>query len=497
MTQEDYAKIERLGKYKILAEVGRGGMARVFRAEDTETGLIVAIKALLPELAGQPAFVKRFRREIETLRGLDHPAIVKILDREQDGLTEYYVMEYMDGPTVDKQLRLKGKFAVPEALSVTKAVATALEYAHAKGLIHRDIKPANIMTQANGIVKLTDFGIAQDVDATRLTVTGGIVGTADFMSPEQAEGRRVTRKSDIYSLGVCLYEMLTGRLPFVGKTYLDVIRAHRFSIPDSVRSVNPAVPGRLARLVESMMEKDPEKRISSAGEVIAAMNAMDATADKLTDEERESAREMVQFALMPAHDWKIAALKVAGIAALAVITVLAATGIRYRYFTTAEYKYQCGLAQLRKGNYTEARSYFEHVEYFHSDSSLSKAAEDRISEILYKLRKEQPATTTTRLRVPNMLGPCNDALDELTKGNRQEAILELRRIADDYGETEGGRKAAAKLQELAGKDTARDIGSSDSSMGAPSGPATNPDEALDASGAHSDSRPASSSASGS
>jgi len=448
MPEQEQPKLERLGKYADLEDIGRGGMARVFRAKDSETGQTVALKALLPELAAQPGFVKRFKREIETLRALDHPGIVKILDVGEEGHYYYYVMEYMDGATIEKQLRLRGKLAVPEALGVTRAVANALAYAHSRGVIHRDIKPANIMTNATGTVKLADFGIAKEIDATRLTVTGGIVGTADYMSPEQAEGRRVTRKSDVYSLGVCLYQMLTGRLPFVGKTYLDVIRAHRFSIPESAKMLNPAIPARIVHLIESMMEKDPEKRLPSAADVIAQLDAADQTKGELTEEERESARDMVRWALFPAADWRMLALKIAGAAAFVVISFLAAQGIWYRYFTTAEYKYALGAREWDRGNYAKAKDYFEDVCYHHPDSGLATSAGTMMTQIYYITHGSEASEKPGIKKPPDAEPMYAHALKLIGQGKAPQALKILRQIARDYPDSKVGKDAQAKLKEL-------------------------------------------------
>jgi len=455
-----------LGKYRVLEELGRGGMAIVYRCEDTETGQVVAAKALLPELVAQPAFVKRFRREIETHRNLDHPNIVKILDVGEETNLQYYVMEFMNGPTVEKQLRLMGKFAVKDAAKVTRAIANALQYAHGRGVIHRDIKPANIMTDSEGNVKLADFGIAKDADATRLTVTGGIVGTADYMSPEQAEGRRVTRKSDIYSVGVCLYQMLTGRLPFVGKTYLDVIRAHRFSLPESPRALNPSIPGPVARLVESMMEKDPEKRPASAADVLAKLDQIESPHNELTEEERESAGEMVREALFPAATAREIALKVVAVVAAIVVLAFVADGIRYRYFTTAEYKYSMGMETFRARDYHKALAYFDETIYFHPGSEYVKPAQERIQEILYILRNQDPPPNKPRMEPPKGTYLYEQAVAMLKAGNSSDAIEFLQNLVKDMPGTDNGKLAAAKLVELSGgKRTAPlTIGSSAASV---------------------------------
>jgi serine/threonine protein kinase len=309
------------------------------------------------------------------------------------------------------------------------------------------------MTNSAGAVKLADFGIAKDVEATRLTVTGGIVGTADYMSPEQAEGRRVTRKSDIYSLGVCLYHMLTGRLPFIGKTYLDVIRAHRFSLPESPKSLNPAIPGRVTRLVESMMEKDPDKRPSSATDVLGAIDSLNAAKGELSDDERDSAREMVKSALFPAADWKTITAKALAAAVLLVLSVMVVSGLRYRYFTTADYKYSLGIAAFNKGEYATARDYFGEVRYFHPDSLEAEKAADRITEIYYISRTAVPrdAPKVEKPSSPDFL--FESATNLIQSGKTEEGVRLLRLIARDYRDSEFGRKAAEALKPFDGKST--------------------------------------------
>jgi hypothetical protein len=461
MSEETYANIEKLGKYKILAEIGRGGMARVFKAEDTESGRIVAVKALLPELASQPAFVKRFMREIETLRVLEHPRIVTILDVGEQGMAHYYVMEFMDGATIDRQFRYGEKMSVPDALRIARAVAEALQYAHAKGVIHRDIKPANIMTTSTGEIKLADFGIAKDIEATRLTVTGGIVGTADYMSPEQAEGRRVTRKSDVYSLGVCLYQMLTGRLPFVGKTYMDVIRAHRFTLPESPKTLNPSLPMKVARLVEMMMEKDPEKRLSSAGDVLALIDAIETTGHGLTDEERESAREMVRLALVADYDWRKVAGKIALLVMIGVLGVLAALGLKYRYFTSADYKFSLAMTEFTQGNYERAKRYFEDVRRFHAQSDKAATARECIEDCLRMIREKNKSAVTEKKKGLSGQRQYEYAMDLEARGDRKGAIALFSRLATDFPGTQWGRLAAQQMARLGAAQTVGGDGTQD------------------------------------
>ena len=456
--EEKRQKIDRLGHYEVLEELGHGGMAWVFRARDDRTERIVAVKVLMPELTAQPAFIKRFYREIDTLRSLQHDAVVKILDVGQQDLYHYYVMEYMDGASLDTLMRSRPRMPAAEALNFIRAIANALQHAHGDGIIHRDIKPANIMTDSAGNVKLADFGIAKDVEATRLTVTGGIVGTADYMSPEQAEGKRVTRKSDLYSLGVVMYEMLTGKVPFTGQTYLDVIRAHRYSLPESPKLLNPAIPGKVARLVESMMEKDPDKRPASAAAVIAEIDAIGNVSHELTPQERETATELVRWALFPTADWKIYLLRSVLAVLLIAGSIAAGLGIRYRYFTPAEHKFGLAMEAFRERRYEDAAKYFNQVTYFHDDSPLAKTARDQLNMIRHYQRK-QAVKERNGDGVGNGVDGTDlyaNAVNLLDAGRRDEAVQWLELLAADYGDTEGGKKAAAKLAELKGDDEATD-----------------------------------------
>jgi len=260
---------ERVAHYELLEELGHGGMGAVFRAKDLNTTQEVALKVLPPELSLNPALLQRFRREVLTLRQLHHPGIVRILDLGTEGRTNYFAMEYAAGGNLERLLeREGGRLPVEQAVDITLQVAEALDYAHAKNIVHRDIKPSNILLTEGGHPKLTDFGIAKVVEATRMTVTGGIVGTVDYMAPEQAEGRAIGPKTDIYSLGVLLYQMTTGRLPFKGETPSEVIQKHRFALVEPPRNFNPDMPENLSLVIEDMLQKDPAKRVPSVRALI-------------------------------------------------------------------------------------------------------------------------------------------------------------------------------------------------------------------------------------
>ncbi len=257
-------KLERIGSYVVERELGVGGMGTVYLARHEQTGRSVAVKVLSPALSRERGFVERFRREIEALKRLKSEHIVELYESGQEGELHYYVMEYVEGETLSQRLRRERRLPWKQVVEIALQICSALKAAHNAGVVHRDLKPSNIILTPDGRVKLTDFGIAQIFAASKLTVTGSIVGTPEFMSPEQAEGRRATKRSDLYSLGVLMYTMLTGRPPFVGRTTLDVIRKHRFGRFDRISAVVPDVPRRLEQIVDQLLEKDPDKRFPDA-----------------------------------------------------------------------------------------------------------------------------------------------------------------------------------------------------------------------------------------
>jgi serine/threonine-protein kinase len=225
---------------------------------------------LAAELAVESGFQARFQREIDILRQLDHPNIVRFLDSGEQNGRPYFVMEYVPGPSFETLLHQHGRLPWPEVLDLAWQIAPTLKHAHDRGVIHRDVKPSNLLralagenepreTQSSGVVKLTDFGIASLFASPHLTVTGGIVGTAEYLSPEQAAGKPVTRRSDLYSLGVVLYTLATGRTPFVGEP-LDLLHKHRFAQFDRPARLVPEIPHELDDIICELMEKEPDKR---------------------------------------------------------------------------------------------------------------------------------------------------------------------------------------------------------------------------------------------
>ncbi len=260
--------MDRIGKYVIESKLGQGGMGIVYKCLDPETGRHAAVKVLPQQLTAAAAFVQRFKREVLTLERLDHPNIVRIFDHGESDGAYYYAMEYVEGVGLDSLLAKKEKMPPIEALRIIRACAEALQHSHARAVIHRDIKPANIMLTPDGGVKLMDFGIAKVLDATRMTETLSVLGTVEYMSPEQSQGRYVDARSDLYSLGVVLYQCLTARLPISGTTPTEVLmklRTHQIEPPSAWA---PELPKSLDELVMRLLERDASKRLASASELL-------------------------------------------------------------------------------------------------------------------------------------------------------------------------------------------------------------------------------------
>ncbi len=250
----------KLGPWVIDKELGRGGMGQVYLAHAEPGDRQAAVKVLAGELARDIGFLERFQREILALRQLDHPNIVRFYESgTQDGVY-YYAMEYVDGRSFEELLHEQGKLPWQEVLDATLQVCPALKHAHDRGIIHRDLKPPNLLRTDGGVVKLTDFGIAKIFATPQLTNTGGVVGTAEYLSPEQAAGKPVTKRSDLYSLGVVMYTLLTGRPPFEGVSFVDLLHKHRFGQFDRPRKLVPLVPAELDEVVCLLLEKDPANR---------------------------------------------------------------------------------------------------------------------------------------------------------------------------------------------------------------------------------------------
>src|ERR687888_1836967 len=247
------------GRYKIVRKLGSGGMANVYLAEDQELGRRVAIKILNDRHAGDEQFVERFRREAKNAAGLSHPNIVSIYDRGEAEGTYYIAMEYLDGRSLKELILSRGPAPVHVTIDYTRQILAALRFAHRHGIVHRDIKPHNVLVDAEGRLKVTDFGIARS-GPSQMTEVGSIIGTAQYLSPEQARGAGVDHTSDIYSVGIVLYEMLTGTVPFTGETPLEIAMKHLSSVPQPPSEIRPEIPRDLDLIVIRALAKDPRDR---------------------------------------------------------------------------------------------------------------------------------------------------------------------------------------------------------------------------------------------
>lgn len=264
-----------LGKFRLTERLGQGGMAEVYKAYQPRLDRYVAIKLLHGFLASGEGFLERFEREAKAVASLRHPNIVLVHDFDVEDETYFMVMEFVDGHTLKERIQsLSGKgqyMPAEEVLSIIQQVASALDYAHQQGLIHRDIKPANILIDNNRHVFLTDFGIAHIVSDSQFTATGALVGTPAYMSPEQGKGEKVTSVSDIYSLGIILYQLLTGRVPFDADTPLAVIHKHVHEVLPMPRKLNPALSEGFERVILKALAKDTDDRYQTAAELMKAL----------------------------------------------------------------------------------------------------------------------------------------------------------------------------------------------------------------------------------
>lgn len=262
------------GRYRLLEQIGFGGMAIVYKAMDEKTKHLVAVKVLRPEYNSDTEFVSRFQREAEAASKMTHHNIVNLLDVGMDGDNRYLVMEYVQGKTLKDVIREKGKLSAPVAGQIAVRILSALQHAHSNGIIHRDIKPQNILIHENGHVKVADFGIARIANTPTLTKGDNVMGSVHYFSPEQAKGQAADVTSDIYSVGVVLYEMLTGRVPYEGENPVAVAMQHIHGVPVPIQQISPDVSPMMVHVCMTAMAKNPAYRYQSARDMASDLRAV-------------------------------------------------------------------------------------------------------------------------------------------------------------------------------------------------------------------------------
>ena len=307
-------------RYEIIEPLGQGGMGKVFKAYDRKVGEVVALKLIRPEISVNDKAIERFKNELKFARKISHRNVCRMHDIGEEGFFRYITMEYVAGEDLKRFIRRAGTLSAGKAIHIARQVVEGLAEAHRLGVVHRDLKPQNIMIDQDGNARIMDFGIARFADAEGMTGSGVMIGTPEYMSPEQAELKEVDTRADIYSLGVVLYEMTSGKVPFEGETPLSVAMKHKTEKPRDVREINPQVPPGLAKIIARCMEKSPANRFQSAEELIAELDRVER---ELSTGERVVVGKNVGNTKEITANFKVKKLAVPAVAGLAALAVIA------------------------------------------------------------------------------------------------------------------------------------------------------------------------------
>jgi serine/threonine protein kinase len=260
------------GRYEIIEEIGKGGMGRVFKAFDRQIKEVVALKLLKPEIGFNAKAVERFKNELKFARRIAHPRVCRLYDLGETGLAHYLTMEYVEGEDLKAFIRRSGHITTPKAINIARQIAEGLSEAHRLGVVHRDLKPQNVMIDREGQAKIMDFGLARFADNDGVTGPGLLMGTPEYMSPEQVDLKEVDARVDLYALGIILYEMVTGHVPFKGETPLAVAIKQKSERARDARETNPLIPESLINVIAKCLEKEPNRRYQTSAELIAALD---------------------------------------------------------------------------------------------------------------------------------------------------------------------------------------------------------------------------------
>jgi serine/threonine protein kinase len=263
------------GRYQVIEELGKGGMGRVYKVFDEKIKEKIALKLLKPEISEDEQAIERFSNELRFSRKISHRHVCRMYDLGEADGTHYITMEYVSGEDLKSILRMMGPMSAGKVVFIAKQVCEGLAEAHRLGVVHRDLKPQNIMIDREGNIRIMDFGIARSLKVKGMTGAGVVIGTPEYMSPEQIEGQEVDNRSDIYSLGIILYEMATGRVPFQGDTFLSIAVKQKTEQPRNPRELNPQIPDDLNRLILRCLEKSKEKRYQKAEDILADLSKIE------------------------------------------------------------------------------------------------------------------------------------------------------------------------------------------------------------------------------